>query len=214
MKLAVILIAATLLLPAHGWALIERSVPFYVFDGTSYDVLFMLPATYFVGLGEERDGYTEATFCDLDGYVRTEDVSAVDYEPLVKYPETGSATLKKTVSSVWLYSDSSLSNVASRVSASDEIFLYGESATDGVYYVRVGSGSFAERGYLSGEAVEVTYPDQNDIAAVAPSQPDYVPPEESGEEQSDPLSAAVRVILIVSVTVPAFLLAFLLSRKT
>ena len=78
MKLAVILIAATLLLPAHGWALIERSVPFYVFDGTSYDVLFMLPATYFVGLGEERDGYTEATFCDLDGYVRTEDVSAVD----------------------------------------------------------------------------------------------------------------------------------------
>ena len=144
---------------------------------------------------------------------RTEDVSAVDYEPLVKYPETGEATLKKTVSSVWLYSDSSLSNVVARVSASDEIFLYGESATDGVYYVRVGSGSFAERGYLSGEAVEVTYPDQNDIA-VAPSQPDYVPPEESGEEQSDPLSAAVRVILIVSVTVPAFLLAFLLSRKT
>lgn len=214
MKLAVILFAATLLLPAHGWALIESSVPFYVFDGTSYDVLFMLPATYFVGVGKERDGYTEATFCDLEGYVRTSDVTAADYEPLVKYPETGSVTLKKSVSSVWLYSDASLSNVVARVSATDEIFLYGESASGGVYYVRVGTGGFAERGYLSGEAVDVTPPDENDVAAVAPSQPDYIPPEESGEEQSDPLSAVVRVILIVSVTVPAFLLAFLLSRKT
>ena len=123
MKLAVILIAATLLLPAHGWALIERSVPFYVFDGTSYDVLFMLPATYFVGLGEERDGYTEATFCDLDGYVRTEDVSAVGYEPLVKYPETGSVTLKKTVSSVWLYSDSYPRRTACTMCASDREVL-------------------------------------------------------------------------------------------
>ena len=216
MKTAIAIIAAALLsLPPGGWALAEDSVPFYVFDGMTYSVLFILPVNYFVAVEENGEEFCRVSYLDLDGYVRADDVIPVDYEPLVKFPQSGSATLKKSVSSVWLYSDQALTNVVLEVTAADDIFLYGASERENVYYVRAGSGSGARRGYISGEAVDVEFPPPGDPSPAEENKDPETDGEQTADraEESSQLPVAVRIILIVSVTVPAFLLAVLLSRK-
>ncbi len=50
------------------------------------EVICTLPATYYAVLcGEESDGKFPVSYLDLSGYVRTSDVSVVDYEPVVKF---------------------------------------------------------------------------------------------------------------------------------
>lgn len=214
MKLAIILYAVLLFLPQPGWGLVTESIPFYYFDGASYTVAFMLPETYFVSVEEQGDEFDRVSFLDLSGYIRHGAASIVDYEPVSKYPTAGSATLKKSVSSVWLYSDADMTSVVGVVTASDSIFLYGVSKKDNIFYVRVGTPDDFMRGYISGEAVDVTYPPENDISAISPDPPENndpeVPPADDGKAE---LSYAVQIILVVTLAVPAFLLVFLLSTS-
>ena len=214
MRFALILIALAIASPAGGWCLVTEPIPFYVFDGTSYTALFMLPETYFVALEQRGEEYDRVSFLDLEGYVRSGAAESVDYEPVSKFPASGSAELIKSVSSVWLYADARLSSVIGEVTAADDIFLYGTAPSGNAFYVRVGTPDDYIRGYLSGDAVTVTYPPTNDISAVAPSDPDPEPsPEPSDPSPQADLSPFVQIVLVISLTVPAFLLVFLLSAK-
>lgn len=107
-----------------------------------------------------------------------------------------------------------MTSVVGVVTASDSIFLYGVSKKDNIFYVRVGTPDDFMRGYISGEAVDVTYPPENDISAISPDPPENndpeVPPADDGKAE---LSYAVQIILVVTLAVPAFLLVFLLSTS-
>lgn len=212
MKLALTIAILALALPQPEWLPISEPTPFYVFDGSAYTALFMLPETYFLAVEERGEEFDRVSFLDLTGYVRS-GMPAAGYEPASKYPTSGGATLKKSVSSAWLYSDAELTNVVGEVTAADEIFLYGDAVDADAYYVRVGSGPY-RRGYLSAESADAVYPPENDVSAAAPSDP----PAPDGETQtpengaSSP-GAVVQVVLITALAVPAFLLVFLLSSK-
>lgn len=214
MRFALIIYAAATLAASPGWCLVTESVPLYFFDGTSYTVAFMLPETYFVAVEEKGAEFDRVSFLDLTGYIRSGSATAVDYEPASKYPTSGGATLKKSVSSVWLYADADLTNVVGEVNAADTIFLYGVSRRENVFYVRVGTPDDYMRGYISGEAVDVVYPPENDTSALAPEDP--LPDDPSPlptDDEPRRLGSAVQIILVITLAVPAFLLVFLLSAR-
>lgn len=205
-------------LPAVRYSYINESVPFYAFDGVDYTCLFYLPATYFVAIEEEGEEYDRVTYLDLSGYVKSGDTEDVDYEPVTKYATTGSVTLKKGVASVYLYADADCTVVLSSVTASDSLFLYGQSAYEGVYYCRLKGMAGTTRGYIGGEGIIVTLPEENTVEAVTP--PEDEPEEENPGEETDPggggeaeVSLPVEIILVVSLAVPAFIVVFLLTRK-
>ncbi len=213
MKLALTIAILALALPQPEWLPVSEPTPFYVFDGSAYTALFMLPETYFLAVEERGEEFDRVSFLDLTGYVRG-GMPAAGYEPANKYPTSGGATLKKSVSSAWLYSDAGLTNVVGEVTAADEIFLYGDAVGADAYYVRVGSGPY-RRGYLSAESADAVYPPENDVSAVAPSDPSPAPDDETQTPESGASSpgAVVQAVLITALAVPAFLLVFLLSSK-
>ena len=153
-----------------------------------------------------------------DADVKSGDTEDVDYEPVTKYATTGSVTLKKGVASVYLYADADCTVVLSSVTASDSLFLYGQSAYEGVYYCRLKGTAGTTRGYIGGEGIIVTLPEENTVEAVTP--PEDEPEEENPGEETDPggggeaeVSLPVEIILVVSLAVPAFIVVFLLTRK-
>ncbi len=216
MKTALLLLLA-LSLPSRGWACVGGNVTFYYYDGISFTAAFILPPTYFVAVEEEGREYDRVTYLDLSGYVKHGACQNVDYEPLNKYPAEGKAELKKTVSSVYLYSSAECTSVLASITAAESIFLYGDSPVENVYYVRVTRADSVLRGYVSGEGLSVTYPPANDTEAAAPVDPDdTIPdtPELPAEEQPKTgLAFPLEILLVVCLAVPAFLLVFLLSRK-
>ncbi len=204
-------------LPSNGWACISGNTTFYYYDGISFTAAFVLPSTYFVAVEEEGREYDRVTYLDLSGYVKHGSCQYTDYEPLNKYPTEGKAVLKKSVSSVFLYSSPACESVLTSVTAAESMFLYGNSDVEDVYYVRVTRADSVIRGYVSGEGVEITYPPANDTQAVAPVDPDDDPsigPEEPPSENKEGgLAFPLEILLIVCLALPAFLLVFLLSRK-
>ena len=204
-------------LPSRGWAYVGGNVTFYYYDGISFTAAFILPQTYFVAVEEEGREYDRVTYLDLSGYVRHGACEYADYEPLNKYPTAGSAELKKSVSSVYLYSSPECNSVLATVTAAESIFLYGDSEKENVYYVRVTRADSVLRGYVSGEGLTVSYPPANDAAAVAPTDPDEFPenPDDAPTEDrtDDGIAFPLEILLVVCLAAPAFLLVFLLSRK-
>ena len=217
MKTAIALLLLAFSLPSQGWACISGSTTFYYYDGISFTAAFILPSTYFVAVEEEGREYDRVTYLDLSGYVKHGACEQVDYEPLNKYPTEGKVELKKSVSSVFLYSSPSCESVLSSVTAAESMFLYGDSETENVYYVRVTRADSVLRGYVSGEGVTVTYPSPNDTQAVAPGDPDEELPEITdnppAKDTESGLAFPLEILLIVCLALPAFLLVFLLSRK-
>lgn len=201
-------------LPTVGYAYLPESIPFYAFDGVDYTCTFYLPATYFVAIEEEGEEYDRVTYLDLSGYVRHGDAERVDYDPASKYAESGKIELKRGIASVYLYADASCTSVLSPVTASDSLFLYGESSVQGVYYCRLRGGNGALRGYVSTEGVIVTLPKENDISAVPPhTNPDPSTPAPDDGIYESKLAFPVQLVLIISLAVPAFLLVFMLTKK-
>lgn len=207
---------AALALPSAGWCLVTDPIPFYYFDGASYTAVFTLPDTYFVLLEEEGAEFDRVSYLDLSGYIRHGAALSVDYEPASKYPTSGSVTLKKSISSVWLYADAAMSSVIGEVTAADQVFLYGDAVGSDAVYVRAGSSESYVRGYLSVESVDISYPPENDTSAIAdddPAEDDPSPQPSADDDAPSSLSAVVQIILVVSLSLPAFLLVFLLSAK-
>ncbi len=204
-------------LPAVQYMRITESVPFYAEENG--DLLFYLPPTYYVALEEEGDEYDTVTYEDLHGFIRHGSCEKVSFEPDTKYAESGTVTLQKDVEAVKFYSDAHCLNKIAEYAAGDRLFLYG-AAEEGAYYCRLHKSYGVIYGYIGGNGVTVTLPEENDEPAVAPTDPDAPDPEQPSNP-SDPdenvyethLAAPVRIILIVSLAVPAFLLVFLLTRK-
>ena len=216
MKVLAILASALLLtasLPSPSYALLTESIPFYVYDGVTYTRVCLLPATYFVAVEAEGEDYDRVTYLDMSGYIRHGDATAVDYEPATKYATDGKVTLNRGVASVYLYADAELTNVLATATVTDELFLYGGSGYEGVYYCRLTSSGGTLRGYIGTEGVTVSLPSDNDIRPV--EQPSDEEPEPSAPDPEEPVTLAlpVEVILSVSLAVPAFLLVLLLTRK-
>ena len=210
MQIAMALILA---LPTTSYALLSEPTPFYVYDGVSYTRVFLLPETYYVAIEEEGEEYTRVTYLDLSGYVRSKDIEKVDYEPQTKYATGGKIELNRGVASVFLYSDATLRNVLTPVTVSDEIFLYGKSGYEEVYYCRVKTDSGWMRGYLSHAGVTVTLPPENDTTAVTPTPTDPTDNPTQTDPEMTELALPIEILLAVCLAIPAFLLVLLLTRK-
>ena len=173
----------------------------------SYDSLFTLSATYFVELIEQTSEYTQVAYHDIIGYVKTSSYEKVDYVPKTKYPNHN-ARLKSSIASVYMYADSRCATPIYTIGASDNIFLYGTTSTENVYYCKVGTTAIFN-GYVKGEGLLITLAKDNVIEAMA----DDPEPEPEVEEEQKPLAFPLEIILIVCLTIPAFLAVFLLTKK-
>ena len=205
-------------LPAVQYSYLESDVAFYTFDGVDYNIVFYLPATYFVALEEEGEEYDRVTYLDMSGYIAHGAAAKVDYEPVTKYATGGKIALKKGIASVYLYAEPDCATVLASVTATDTLFLYGKSPLTDVYYCRFKGTAGTLRGYVGIEGVTVTLPAENIIESVTPPEdldPDPNDPNDPGDENiyKTNLPLPVEIILIIALAVPAFLLVFLLTRK-
>ncbi len=207
-------------LPAVQYMRITEAIPFYSAENGA-SLLFYLPATYYVALEEEGEEYDAVTYEDLHGYIRHASCDKVSYEPNVKYAESGAVALQKDVEAVRFYSDQACADKIAEYTVGDRLFLYGQ-AREGIYYCRLHKSYGVIYGYIGGTGVTVTLPRDNADQTAAP------PADEPSDEQEEPkpnpdggdddvyetnLAVPVRIILIISLAVPAFLLVFLLTRK-
>ncbi|MDE7405790.1 MAG: SH3 domain-containing protein [Clostridiales bacterium] len=191
-----------------------------LYDSAMQEVV-NLPAGYFVlqSDSEAPDGYIKVTYADLDGYVKADDVQAVDYTPVTKYELTATFTCDNDGQPVRLRAAPKKSaEVLDLLGSSAKGRLYGsvtgealikDAGTDW-YYVSIEG----KRGYVYYAHVKADDIPPN-IIEKEPTTPADAPatkePKKSDDEIGMPTTAAI--IFIVALCIPVPFIMFYLFKK-
>ena len=183
-------------------------------------VVCSLPATYFVTVtGEEEGGRLPVFYDGLEGFMASEDLSVVDYEPKYKYH---SATLtfsndghKVNIRSLPSHLEG---EVILEVNSNDTAEFLGSvkgsalftAVGDEWHYVRIRKKGESVVGYVYSLYAQVDEILNNVIEKVEPN-----PPESTKNEEvlSSPSSPIREVVIILSLCLPALVGVYLIFRK-
>lgn len=180
-----------------------------------------LPAGYFVLQSDtvSPDGYIKVTYDDLEGYVMTSSVRAVDYKPVTKYEKTATfacdndgqpvklrAAPKKAAEVVEVLSSTATGRLYGYIKGEA---LINDAGTDW-YYVSVQG----KRGYVYYAHVKADDVPPNIIEKEQDPPEDLptdAPPDNTDAEQNLPTTAAV--IFIVALCIPVPFIMYYLFKK-
>lgn len=179
-----------------------------------------LPTGYFVMQREMSapDGYLSVIYDDLGGYVKAEDVQAVDYTPVTKYETTVTFTCDNDGQPVNLRaSPRKNAQIIATLEKSAKGHCYGSIEGDALiadanrlwYYVNIDG----KRGYCYYAHVKVSPTPPNIIEKEEPdsSTPTTTEPTDIKEPQS--MSGVAAIIFIVALCIPVPFIMFYLFRK-
>lgn len=205
----------------------------YSGSAEGYTAVTTLPKDYFVVLlGEENaDGYLSVSYLDVTGYIKSDTVVKVDYEPKYKYAENNSLTLKNDGQEINVRShpDHASDNVISELTEGTKLYYYGTvkgssqvaALGDEWYYVRFTDGNETKRGYVYSLYVTADPIKPNVIEKVEETENENSSTE--GEENSSPviekdpgdftLDRTGEIIIIVSLCLPVIVIMYLLFRQ-
>lgn len=204
--------------------ILNADTSLYIDDGETLRPLTTLPKTYFVALTElpSPDGYLSASYHDLNGYVKANEVSLVDFEPKTKYALSAPLSLSNDGNPVPLRAlpDHHSGTVLTRLPESETPHYYGTAiGTAQVpplgetwYYVRFGWGADAVRGYVYGlYAAPPVIPDN----VIEPVTPVTTAPLDPSEPIADPFKpgGAVFIVVVVCLTLPVGAVMLALYKK-
>lgn len=139
------------LTPITSYALIGENCFLYV-DESAIVSVCSLPSSYFVQIIEDKENVYKVSYLDIDGYVKAESVTIVDYLPLNKYPTSLSCSLSNDGNSITLRSSPFIKddNVIARLDSEEIVEYYGskkgdtqiEKLGDEWYYIKDKNGNF------------------------------------------------------------------------
>ena len=189
----------------------------YSATADGYAPICTLPATYYViALGDDRDGYTAVSWLDVNGFIRSADAQAVDYQPV--YPHcTRTLTAANDLNPVNIRSspDHTADNVVGVLPHGKTADVYGEADGSALipqvgslwYYIRYSDGTTVVTGYVYGAQVNAQ--------AVTPNTGERVtPPATEPIDTESTMPAAARAVLIIALCVPAVLIVLLIFRPS
>lgn len=109
-----------------SYALIGDNCALYI-DEQTLSPLFYLPSSYFVKILQESDGIYKVSYLDVVGYVKTDAVSKVDYEPKYKFPQNNATTVHNDGNTVTMRSSAThlKDNVIAKLDDNSLVTFYG-----------------------------------------------------------------------------------------
>lgn len=137
--------------PISSFALIGEDCLLYA-DESAIVSVCSLPSSYFVEIIEEQDSVYKVSYLDIDGYVKAESVTIVDYLPLNKYPTSLSCSLSNDGNTITMRSSPFIKddNVITRLESEEIVEYYGSKKGDSQieilgdewYYIKDKNGNF------------------------------------------------------------------------
>ncbi|MDE6201660.1 MAG: hypothetical protein K2M47_07305 [Clostridiales bacterium] len=190
-----------------------------LYDSAMQEVV-NLPAGYFVLQSDTDapDGYIRVTYADLEGYVKSDDVQAVDYTPVTKYELTATFTCDNDGQPVRLrVAPKKSAEVLDVLDSTAKGRLYGavtgealikDAGTDW-YYVSANG----KRGYVYYAHVKADDIPPNIIEKEEPpiDVPTNTEPKVTDSDQGMPTTAAI--IFIVALCIPVPFIMYYLFKK-
>ncbi|MCH5154219.1 MAG: hypothetical protein J1F71_03305 [Clostridiales bacterium] len=190
-----------------------------LYNSAMEEIVF-LPAGYFVlqSDADAPDGYIKVTYDDLDGYVKANDVTAVDYTPVTKYEKTAKFTCDNDGQPVRLRAAPKKSAEVLEVlnsNASGRLYgsIHGDALVGGAgtewYYVSANG----KRGYVYYAHVKADDIPPNIIEKEPEDQPD-VPTDTTPQiTEDDGMPTTAAIIFIVALCIPVPFIMYYLFKK-
>lgn len=217
---------------ALTYGILTDGATLYSNSAEGYKAVTSLPKDYFVVLlGEENtEGYFSVSYLDVTGFVKSDKVVKVDYEPKYKYAENNSLTLTNDGQEINVRSapDHAADNVIKELSEGTKLYYYGTvsgsaqvaALGDAWYYVRFSDGDEIRRGYVYSLYV-VADPIPPNVIEKAEQQSADSPSEDEENPspviEKDPgdftLDRTGEIIIIVSLCLPVIVIMYLLFRQ-
>ena len=205
------------------YALIKEDAILYHGDAGGYSAVTSLPKNYFVVVtGEETEGYVPVSYLDIEGFVASQKLEFVDYEPKYKFAENNvlTATNDGHEVNVRLSPTSIYDNVIAELESGDSVYYYGKvngqaqvgALGDEWYYVRFNKGTSTVRGYIYTLYADALPIKENVIERV--ESPIENTPDDDYEQISEQSYSDVReIVIIVSLCLPVLVVMYLIFHR-
>lgn len=205
------------------YALIKENAVLYKSDASGYFAVTSLPKNYFVVVtGEETEGYVPVSYLDIEGFVASQKLEFVDYEPKYKFAENNvlTATNDGHEVNVRISPTSIYDNVIAELESGDTVYYYGKingqaqisALGDEWYYVRFSKGTSTVRGYVYSLYADAMPIKENVIERI---DPPVLTPDENFEQitETQSYSDVREIVIIVSLCLPVLVVMYLIFHR-